>query len=115
MDGKSEPETVSDSPVRWTRMHHPPPVSHPTTFKEDTVCVCVCVFVSSLRLLLTPCAHRPSDTHINTYTYSRVLEIVISFLLYFVCVIENVHFSFSRFPILQNLPVFFFFGCRHST
>ena len=111
MAGKSEPETASDSPVRWTRMHHPPPISHPATLKKDTVyvrvsmsvCVCVCVCVLSLRQLPNHLTH----THTLIHTQSRVSEIVISFLLYFVCVIENVHFSFSRFLILQNLPVFF--------
>jgi len=39
MAGKSEPETASDSPVRWTRMHHPQPISHPATLKKDTVYV----------------------------------------------------------------------------
>lgn len=67
MAGKSEPETASDSPVRWTRMHHPPPISHPTTLKKDTVCVFVRACMLSLR-------QTPHHTHTHTLIHTHTAE-----------------------------------------
>jgi len=122
MAGKSEPETASDSPVRWTRMHHPPPISHPATLKKDTVyvrvsmcecvCVSVCVRVCAFLTLAPKSSH--SHTYINTYTEQSFRNCHLFLTLFCMCYRKC---SFQLFKISHSSkpPCLLPFGCRHST